>query len=624
MGDVFLTGADLSHDAARLAYTTRTVGNGEDHRQLWLMSVDEDDPGPAAVELPGPIDGLAWSPTEHVLAVVAPIGGVRQVVLVRPDGSWRPVTDAARGVATGPVWSPDGTELAAAFLHDEPATVDRALVAIDGLGAVADHAADVNIIDVTTSAAVAVTDGPTADRCLGFDPAGDGVFVARSFEPETTLTTERSLRVARNGTVGDLGWTASATSTVVATTDGRLVLAATRQADRARGVPASLFVRTPDGTMVDRTSDLDLHLLLSTLGDQPSTIEDPRRFVGVHGDDAIAGILRGGAAEVVRIPLAGPVEATTVLDGDRGCHPLALRGHLLLFAASTMDRPPTLRLLDLATGRERTVVDPNPAPARPTVAVRPIDVVSNGDPIQAWFLRSADRPDGPLPTVLIVHGGPYEAFGHTYHAEAQLLADAGYGVAMANPHGSIGYGARFATSIVGRPGLQEMDDLLAVLDRAVEDGLADPDRLAVCGLSYGGYLSALLVAHTNRFRAAAIENPMIDLRSFRDTSDIGADLLDELLGAEPDAAPDRWRQCSPLARAADCTTPSLLVLGEDDLRCPPSEGVQFHEALVASGCPTDLVWLPGAAHADSVIGPADVRRAQDRALLDWFRRYNPV
>ena len=157
--------------------------------------------------------------------------------------------------------------------------------------------------------------------------------------------------------------------------------------------------------------------------------------------------------------------------------------------------------------------------------MRPLDVISHGDRIQSWFL-SPTNAGTPLPTVLIVHGGPYEAFGHCHYGDAHLLVEAGYGVVIANPRGSIGYGADFATSIFGRPGMEDFDDLMAV-DRAVELGWADGDRLAVCGLSYGGYMSAPMAARSDRFRAAVIENPRIEMRSFRDTSDIGVDLLGE-------------------------------------------------------------------------------------------------
>ena len=404
--------------------------------------------------------------------------------------------------------------------------------------------------------------------------------------------------------------------------DGRMALCSTRQADRPRGVPASLQVRSPDDRMDDRTTGLDLHLMLSTLSDQPTPIEDPRRFLGVHCGDAIVGVCRSGAADVVRIALEGPIAATTILSGERGCHPLSLKGDHLLFIESSMHRPPTLRRVDLTSGTEATIVDPNPTTPTTAFDVRSLDVISHGDRIQSWFLSPTN--DGtPLPTVLIVHGGPYEAFGHCHYGDAHLLVEAGYGVVIANPRGSIGYGADFATSIFGRPGMEDFDDLMAV-DRAVELGWADGDRLAVCGLSYGGYMSAHMAARSDRFRAAVVENPLIEMRSFRDTSDIGVDLLDEMAGGGPDDVPDVYRSGSPLHYADRCRTPSRLILGEQDLRCPPSQGLMFHEALRRAGCETDVVWLPGAAHADSAFGAPQVRAAQDAALLEWFQRHNPV
>ena len=624
MADVFLTAADLSSDATLVAFTTLTAGGGEDRERLWITTLGVGETDPIEVELPGPASSLAWAPHQNVLAAGVPIDGVRQIVLIDVDGSWRPITDAVRGIAGSFCWSPDGSELVAAVLHDEPSTIDRAVAVVDGMGSVAEQVSDIHVIEVGTGASTPLTDGPTVDRWPVFDSSGSRILFARSFEPDNTLTSERPLLVDRDGAIHEMTWTASANATMAPLPDGRMVLVATRQSDRTRGVPASLCVGSSDGTLTDRSVGLDLHLLLSTLGDQPSGIEDPRRFVGVHGDDAIVGVCRQGTAQVVRLSLSGPVGATTVLDGERGCHPLALKGDRLLFVESTMQRPPTLRLVDLTTGAESMVVDPNPRPPSPAFDVHELDVVSQGDPIQAWFLRPADRPTAPLATVLIIHGGPYEAFGHTYYGDAHLLVEAGYGVVMANPHGSIGYGAAFATSIFGRPSHPEVDDLLAVLDQAIELGLADPARLAVCGLSYGGYMSAHLVGRTDRFRAAVIENPLIDMVSFRATSDIGADLLDEMVQGRPDDVPDRYRDCSPLHYAEHCRTPSLLILGEDDHRCPPSQGLQFRDALRRSGCVTDVVWLSGAAHADSALGTAHVRMEQDGALLDWMQRHNPV
>ena len=623
MSLTFLTDADLCRNARFVAYATRTSGESLDHDELWIVDVRGASATPIAVDLPGAATALNWSPCADVLAVGVTIDGVRQIALVEVDGSWRPLTSTRRGVAGSFCWSPDGSELAAAILQDEAPTVLRQVAAMDGMGLVNDNVSDIHLIDATTGTSLPLTTGSALDRCPTFAPSGQRVLFSRSHDVDVAVFGEQPLLVDREGTVEPVPWAANANSTMAPTPAGDMVLVATRQSDRTRGVPASIYLETGDGDLDDRSAGLDLHLLLSTLGDQPSTIEDPRRFVGVHGDDAIVGVCRQGAAEVVRIALQGPIEATTILDGDRGCHPLALTGDTLLFVESSMHRPPTLRLFNLASGTESTVIDPNPT-ATASFSVRTLDVVSHGDPIQTWFLTPGDAaPSTPRPTVLIIHGGPYEAFGHTYYGDAHLLANAGYGVLMANPHGSIGYGANFATSIFGRPGFPDFDDLLAAVDCAIDVGLADSDRLAVCGLSYGGYMSAHLAARTDRFNAAVIENPMIDMTTFYATSDIGADLLDEMAQGRPDQVSDRYRDCSPLHYADQCRTPSLLILGEDDLRCPPSQGLQFRDALRRSGCPTEVSWLSNAAHADSAFGDPRVRTAQDRALLDWIQRYNP-
>ncbi|MEM8925630.1 MAG: prolyl oligopeptidase family serine peptidase [Actinomycetota bacterium] len=613
----FLQHADLSPDARLVAYATLTEHRDHDARRLWMCASDGSGRRELAVDDAGV---FRWSTRDDVLAVVAPVDGVDQLHLVDVDGGVRLLTSFARGVAGDLAWSDDGREIAVAVRHDEVRPTERVVDEVDAMGRVDEQVSDIHLIEVATGASTRITDGPTIDRHPRWTSDGERIAFVRSYPPEAARPIEQPLWVDRSGAITESMWAGSANCTVVPLDDGRTILCASRHADRPRGVVPSLYVAAVDGELDDRTAGLDRHLLLSTLGDQPSAIEDPKRFVGVHADHAIVGAPGRGTAEVLRVALTGPVRCEVVLDGERGCHPLAVRGATLLFAESAMDRPPTLRSLDLDTGRETTVVDTNPAWV-PRLRVTPLDVESNGDRIDAWFLRPSGAPAGPLPTVLIIHGGPYELFGHTYYHDAHVLADAGFGVVMANPHGSIGYGSDFARSIVGRPGDLEIDDLLAALDAAVAAGLADPDRLGTCGCSYGGFMSAHLVGRTDRFGAAVIENPMIELFSMRRTSDVGPDLLDEMLDGTPETAEARYRAHAPLTYAPQCTTPSLLVLGERDRRCPPDQGEQFHRALMAAGCTTEVVWLDEAAHADSTLGEHAVRATQNRALVDWMRRH---
>jgi dipeptidyl aminopeptidase/acylaminoacyl peptidase len=70
-----------------------------------------------------------------------------------------------------------------------------------------------------------------------------------------------------------------------------------------------------------------------------------------------------------------------------------------------------------------------------------------------------------------------------------------------------------------------------------------------------------------------------------------------------------------------CRTPTLLVLGESDLRCPAEQSEQFYAVLRANGCAAEMLRLPNSSHTGAIVGQVPVRTAQNEALLDWMRRY---
>ena len=100
-----------------------------------------------------------------------------------------------------------------------------------------------------------------------------------------------------------------------------------------------------------------------------------------------------------------------------------------------------------------------------------------------------------------------------------------------------------------------------------------------------------------------------------------ADLFLYDLGGRPDEIPDVYRSRSPITYAVRCRTPTLLIHGEEDLRCPITEAEQFYRALHDVGCVTELVRIHGMTHVGDSIGPLSARWAQNEALLDWFERY---
>ena len=175
-------------------------------------------------------------------------------------------------------------------------------------------------------------------------------------------------------------------------------------------------------------------------------------------------------------------------------------------ALSLGGAPPELYALE--PGREPRALTAHgdwlPEDARPRVDV--LDVPGDGGPIRAYLVSPPGAGDEPLPTILDVHGGPLGAWGPLPPLEAILLAARGYRVVLPNPRGSYDQGAAWVRPLRGDWGGVDADDCHAVLDALVERGLADPDRLGVIGLSYGGFVTNWLVGTSDRFRAAVSEN----------------------------------------------------------------------------------------------------------------------
>jgi LSD1 subclass zinc finger protein len=192
-----------------------------------------------------------------------------------------------------------------------------------------------------------------------------------------------------------------------------------------------------------------------------------------------------------------------------------------------------------------------------------------------------------------------------------------------NPRGSQGYGQTFVDAIRGGWGSPDYDDLMRGVDVLLEQGYVDRDRLGVLGGSYGGYMTCWIVGHTDRFRAAVASRSVTNLISMYGSSDAGWMLEDwefcELFGA-PDAYQQLWDR-SPLAYAAQVTTPLLLTHGANDLRCALGQAEEMYVALRRLGKVAELVTFPGSNHEIARGGAPKMRIARLGAIVDWFGRY---
>ncbi|MFJ4261376.1 S9 family peptidase [Paenarthrobacter nicotinovorans] len=243
---------------------------------------------------------------------------------------------------------------------------------------------------------------------------------------------------------------------------------------------------------------------------------------------------------------------------------------------------------------------------------------SDGHPVHGWLVMP--EGPGPHPVLLTIHGGPFSQYTGAFFDEAQVYAAAGYAVVMCNPRGSSGYGQEHGRAIKGQMGTLDMQDVLAFLDAALAAHSAlDPEQVGIMGGSYGGYLTAWIIAHHHRFKAAIVERGFLDPVSFAGSSDIGWFFGSEYTGPTRE---DMDAQ-SPMAVVGDVRTPTLVVHSENDLRCPIEQGQRYYAHLKAQGVDTALLVFPGEDHELSRSGTPHHRRQRFEHILRWWSTYLP-
>jgi dipeptidyl aminopeptidase/acylaminoacyl peptidase len=245
----------------------------------------------------------------------------------------------------------------------------------------------------------------------------------------------------------------------------------------------------------------------------------------------------------------------------------------------------------------------------------------DGRRVQGWIVKPPDfDPSGKYPLLLEIHGGPVANYGERFSAEIQLYAAAGYVVLYTNPRGSDSYGEEFGNLIYHAYPSHDYDDLMSGVDAVIEQGYIDEDQLYVTGGSGGGVLSAWIVGHTDRFRAAVVVKPVINFYSFVLTSDFSISFVKYWFSGPPWEHPEQYLALSPLTYVGNVTTPTMLMTGEVDYRTPISESEQFYEALMQRGIPTALVRVPDANHGIAN-RPSDLIEKVAH-VLGWFERYS--
>jgi len=621
--------------------TTYDIMTDDGHPSIWLV-----DPATGA-QTPLVVDDKAnfrprWSPDGSRLAyAVAGDGGAQVYVRWIASGRSAKVADLEQS-PNDVAWSPDGKTLAFTMLTlDEGKPLGSPLSPPKG----AKWAEPLKVIDRVTYRAdgagylkpgyrhlfVVSADGG-APRQLTFGKFDDGGPISFSADGKAILfATNRAENWERDPNESEI-YSASIA-------DGALTRLTTRVGPDLAPVPS------PDGSKIAYVGFDDSrkrgyeNARLSVMdrdgknnrvitGGFDNSFGAPRW--AADGKGLIVDYVDHGISKIARVGLDGKVEplATGMVPGDldrpySGGDWSVGRSGLIAFTSGDATSPADISVSQAGKTRRLTHLNDDLFTGKTLAKVEPMAVTSSFDkkPIDAWIATPPNfDPSKRYPLILEIHGGPFASYGPVFSTDVQQYAEAGYVVVYSNPRGSTSYGEAFANEIDRNYPSHDYDDLMSVVDAAIAKGFVDPGHLYVTGGSGGGALTAWIVGKTDRFKAAATQKPVINWTSEVLTTDGYTGMAQSWFGKLPWEDPQGFWARSPLSLVGNVKTPTLVVVGEDDHRTPPSEAEQYHAALSLRGVPTALVYVPGASHHGLAERPSQ-SVAKARAILAWFDRY---
>ncbi len=241
----------------------------------------------------------------------------------------------------------------------------------------------------------------------------------------------------------------------------------------------------------------------------------------------------------------------------------------------------------------------------------------DGTSVSGYLYKPLDYSPGKrVPTLLNPHGGPVGQYSASFYHLAELYAANGYAVLLPNPRGSSGYGQNFCEAIFADWGNKDYQDDMAMVDFALAQGIADPEKLGVGGWSYGGMSTDFIIAQTTRFKAAISGAGIALLPSGYGHDQYVKDYEAEL--GRPWENRAGWEKISPFYRVNNITTPTLFMGGDLDWNVPVLGGEQMYQALKMLGRTTELVVYPGEHHGFTT--PSHIKDRLERYLA-WYAHY---
>ncbi|MFD1467062.1 S9 family peptidase [Hymenobacter caeli] len=629
---------NLSPDGAWVAYTVARVDTATDKRDadIWMARTDGSQnlritTNPASESKP------RFSPDGKYLSFVSSRGeddgGNAQLWLLNRAGGEAEKVTKLKGSVSDYVWSPDGQRIAMILKDADPDSltaaqkakkktappivIDRFQFKKDVDGYLNQQRQHLYVFDVATRRLVCLTPGPYDEHLPAWSPDGKQLAFSSKRGPDPDrhdnydlfLIDAKAGAPARPLLATDVPESAPGYgSRPVWSPDGRRIAF-------VQGGPKEQLVYALHQLMVVDVAGGPARALTAGLDrntTQPEWAPDGKSLYFLLEDDRAESLMRvpatGGKPEKV---LAGPRQV--------GDFAMAAKGQLVVLS-SQPQQPTEVFALD-KKGALRPLSKQNDAWLKGVTlgAVEPIQAKSkDGTLVSGFTIKPVGYQAGrKYPAILRIHGGPVAQFGYGFSFEWQYFAANGYAVVVANPRGSSGRGLEYSKAIFADWGNKDTDDVLAVVDYAVAQGLADPERLGVGGWSYGGIMTDQVIARDQRFKAAVSGASIGNVLAGYGTDQYIRDYETEL--GTPWKNTDVYLRVSyPFYHADQIKTPTLFVCGEKDFNVPLLNTEQMYQALKSLNVPTQLIIYPGQFHGVST--PSYVKDRYVR-YLGWYNKY---
>jgi dipeptidyl aminopeptidase/acylaminoacyl peptidase len=470
------------------------------------------------------------------------------------------------------------------------------------------------------------TDSPVAPRQLvgnkhhiaWFEWSPDGQRIAYEHHPTASFDDAHLADIAEvevaGGAVTDLVNTKASETHPIYSPDGRYLAF-------VRGAPQRDAVEGQRIVLLTRAGGA-LRELPATFDERPNMVDWTPDSKSILYEE-----LKGVHAALYSMPVDGAVaELWTPQRGTIGPAHLSAGGAFVGFSMQTPDEPVEAYVTAIGTaGRPVRVSAANTSlPKLPMGKTELIRWKSkDGKEIEGLLTWPAGYHAGArVPLILNVHGGPSGAFGETFLGASgpyplAAWSAKGFAVLRPNPRGSTGYGRDFRRGAVEDWGGMAFQDLMAGVDHVIAMGVADPQKLAIMGWSYGGYMTAWAITQTTRFKAAGIGAGITNTVSMYGTQDIPS-VFEDYFGGTPWEKPAIYSKNSPLEFVTRVKTPTLIQHGEADPRVPVSQGYEYYRALKKLGVPVKMVVYPRMPHG--AIEPKFTQHIMEEHL-EWAEKY---